>query len=61
MTKTTILIAGGTGFIGAHLIKKLKKKMEYNLYFFKKKIKNKSNRITALNFNIKNKNIILKN
>ena len=61
MTKTTILIAGGTGFIGAHLIKKLKKK-KWNIICIslKKKIKNKGNRITALNFNIKNKNIIFK-
>ena len=61
MTKTTILIAGGTGFIGAHLIKKLKKK-KWNIICIslKNKIKNKNSRITALNFNIKNKDIIFK-
>ena len=45
----SILIAGGTGFIGFHFIKKMyKNELESNLYFVKKTKKKKKNQKSKL-------------
>lgn len=61
MTKITVLIAGGTGFIGSHLIQKCKKN-NWNIISLslKKKIKKKTSGITSINLNIGKKNILYK-
>lgn len=61
MKKKSILIAGGTGFIGSHLINKLSK-YNWKIYciHLNKPIKNKSKKVIYINLNIKNKKLLLK-
>ena len=59
MNSVTVLIAGGTGFIGSHLIEKChKKKWKVISLSLNNKIKKKG--IKEINLNISNKNFYLK-
>ena len=47
--KINILVVGGTGFIGKHLLHKLSKN-KFNIFNLSKKIRRKVNRIKGVNY-----------
>ena len=57
MKKITILITGGTGFIGSHLIKRCKQK-KWNIISLSLNKKNKTKGIKEVNLNISNRNLL---
>lgn len=59
MKKITVLITGGTGFIGSNLIEKCKQK-GWNIISLSLNKKNKKKGIKAINLNISNKNLLFK-
>jgi len=61
MAKKNILIVGGTGFIGKHLIKKLAKSNSYKIHCISRTIaKNKIKNVKYIQLNIKEKSIFKK-
>ena len=57
--KSTILVTGGTGFVGYDLIKKLKKK-NFNIISLSLSKKNKIRSIKEINLNISNKKLLFR-
>jgi nucleoside-diphosphate-sugar epimerase len=59
LKKVTVLITGGTGFIGSHLIDRCKKK-GWDIISLSLNKKNKKNGIKKLNLNVSNRNLLFK-
>lgn len=59
MKKLTVLITGGTGFIGSHLIDKCKKK-EWDIISLSLNKKNKKKGIKNINLNVSNRYLLFK-
>ena len=57
LKKVTVLITGGTGFIGSHLIDKCKKK-GWNIISISLNNKNKKKGVKSFKLNISNKNLL---